>query len=225
MGKKDIGKILNILNRKYKVKIEKVRPFEILIHGILSTRTKDETTFGAQDRLLKIAKNPEQLSKLNVNTIKKTIYPVSFYKTKANLLRKAAEMLLLDFNGRVPRAKEDLLKIPGVGPKVASLVEVWGFGIPSIPVDTHVNRISQRLGIVPKNNKPENTQVVLESLLNIKQRMLANHILVTFGQDLCRPTAPQCYRCPIYSYCKFEKKKYYKNRVNTINKSYKQHRS
>ncbi len=213
MGGQEIGEILKILNKKYKIKAEKERPFEVLVHGILSTRTKDETTFAAQYRLLKLANIPKKLSKLDVRTIQKTIYPVSFYKTKSKLLKKAAEMLLADFNGNVPSSKEQLLKLPGVGPKVASLVQVWGFGMPSIPVDTHVNRISQRLGIVPKNNKPENTQIVLESILKPAQRMIANHVLVTFGQGICRPIAPQCYRCPIYSYCKFEKKEYYKNRI------------
>lgn len=213
MGKKELGRILTVLNNKYKIKIERMKPFYILVHGILSTRTKDETTFPAQYRLLKIANTPRKLSKLDTSVVKKLIYPVSFYKTKAKLLKKTANMLLDDFNGKVPSSKEKLLKLPGVGPKVASLVQVWGFGVAAIPVDTHVNRISQRLGIVPKGNKPEDTQIVLESILKPSQRMIANHVLVTFGKDICRPTAPQCYRCPIYQYCKFERKGYYKNRV------------
>jgi endonuclease-3 len=221
MDKKDFSRVLVILNKIYKVKMERERPFDILIHGILSTRTKDETTFPAQSRLLRIADNPKKLFDLDVKTIKKAIFPVSFYKTKARLLKKTALMLLEDFNSEVPRSKVDLLKLPGVGPKVASLVQVWGFGIPTIPVDTHVNRISQRLGIVPKMSPPEKTQVVLESILKPSKRMVANRVLVDFGKDICRPSAPQCYRCPVYDHCVFERKAYFKARGRAKTKSYK----
>jgi endonuclease-3 len=210
--------VISTLNKKYKVKMTRVRPFEVLIHGILSTRTKDETTFPAQRRLLSLAGNPQKLYSLNAKVIRKLIYPVGFYKTKTKLLKRAAKMLIGDFNGKVPSSKTDLLKIPGVGPKVASLVLVWGFGIPVIPVDTHVNRVSQRLGIVPKGTKPEATQRILESVLSPKRRLITNKTLVKFGKEICRPLSPLCGICPVYHYCEFPDKDYYKNRYRNLNK-------
>lgn len=216
MGGKELSNVLRILNKTYDVHIKKERPFEVLVHGILSTRTKDETTFPAQHRLLKIANNPKKLSSLNIKTIEKTIYPVGFYITKAKLLRKTARMVLDDFGGKVPSSKEDLLKLPGVGPKVASLVRVWGFGLPSIPVDTHVNRISQRLGVVPEDMSPEKTQAVLEKILKPSDAIIANKVLVSFGKDICRPVSPQCYRCPVYTYCGFNRKAYFRERWQKV---------
>ncbi len=212
MKRRSLPQIIHTLNSVYHVKVIKEKPFVILIHGILSTRTKDETTFSAQYRLLRLAGNPKKMARLGEKTIRNAIYPVGFYRTKARLVKRACSTLLSDFNGRVPSSKEELLKIPGVGPKVASLVLAYGFGIPSVAVDTHVNRISQRLGIVPVGNKPERTQDAIESLLSTKERILANHLLVTFGRDTCRPVSPRCYQCPIYRYCEYPRKKYYRDR-------------
>jgi endonuclease-3 len=221
MDIKELPETLHILNKIYKIKAKKIRPFEILIHGILSTRTRDETTFPAQRRLLNAANTPEKLLLLDRKTIEGLIYPVGFYKIKAKLLLRACGALIKKFGGTVPRGRKELLEIPGVGPKVASLVQVWGFGMPVIPVDTHVNRISQRLGLVPKGNAPEKTQLVLERVLNSDQRMVANMVLVNFGRDICRPVYPQCYRCPIYGYCVFEEKEYFYKKGTTGVKSYK----
>ena len=129
----------------------------------------------------------------------------------AKLLKKTAEKLLDGFKGRVPRSKEELMELPGVGPKVASLVLVWGFGFPYIPVDTHVNRVSKRLGVVPKDSKPEHTQLVLESILSDKQRIIANHLLVAFGKEICKPISPLCNVCPVYGLCEYSKKEYYRS--------------
>ncbi len=212
MDSKTLSTVISVLGKKYHVKLEKEDPFEILIHGILSTRTKDTTTFPAQARLLKVAGTPDKIVKLDTHRIEKLIYPVGFYKTKAKHLKSACRVLLDRFGGKVPDNKEDLLMIPGVGHKVASLVLVWGFGLPYVPVDTHVNRISKRLGVVQDNRKPERTQIVLESMLSDRLRIIANHTLVQFGRDICKPMSPQCYRCPVYEYCEYKNKAFYRNR-------------
>lgn len=215
MDKKTLIKIINRLNKLYPVEVVKEDPFEILIHGMLSHRTRDETTFPAQERLLKVANKPAKILKLSAREIQKLIYPVGFYKQKSKNILKTCKMLLERFGGKVPKTKEELMQLPGVGPKTASLVLVWGFNIPAIPVDVHVNRISQRLGIVQNGNKPEKTQVILEELLTSefkKEKIVMNRVFVEFGKDLCKPRAPQCYRCPIYDYCKYENKEFYRTR-------------
>ncbi len=212
MDRKNLSNVISILGSKYHVKIERKDPFEILVHGILSTRTKDTTTFPAQRRLLRVADTPAKLARLDTRRIERLVYPVSFYKTKSRHLKMACTVLLDRFGGKVPSDREDLLLIPGVGYKVAALVLVWAFGRPYIPVDTHVNRISQRLGVVKVGEKPELTEAVLESMLPPNLRVIANHALVQFGRDVCRPLAPQCYRCPVYDYCGYNRKSFYGNR-------------
>ncbi len=212
MEKKKVAKIVRILAALYTIKMEKEDPFEILVHGILSTRTKDTTTVPAQKRLLSVADTPYKMAKMKTKEISKLIYPVGFYRTKSRLLKRACTVLIKEFDGKVPKDKKELMSIPGVGNKVAALVLVWAFGLPYIPVDVHVNRICQRLGIVKPKEKPEKTEDILESLLPADLRIVANHSFVEFGKDICKPVAPQCYRCPIYDYCGYEKKEYYKNR-------------
>jgi endonuclease-3 len=213
MDKKQLSKAIKALAKIYKVRAETGDPFEILVHGILSTRTKDTTTFPAQKRLLGKADSPYKMMHMKTSDIEKLIYPVGFYKTKSKLLKEACSVLIEKFHGKVPRNKKDLMSIPGVGNKVAALVLVWAFGLPYIPVDTHVNRIAQRLGAVKPKEKPEKTEEILETMLPKNLRLITNHILVQFGRDTCKPIAPKCYRCPIYSYCEYDKKGYYRNKL------------
>ena len=215
MGANKITKVIRKLNLLYCFKPKRDRPFDILVHGILSARTKDETTFPAQYRLLRAASTPDKMSRLSVKRIERLIYPVGFYKTKARHIKNTCKLLLTEFGGKVPRTKEELMKLSGVGPKVASLVLVWGFGMPVIPVDTHVNRISQRLGIVPIGTRPEKTQEVLEKSLSPALTTIANKVLVKFGKTICRPIGPHCYECPVYTYCAFDKKAYYRQRFTS----------
>lgn len=208
----DFVKVVNMINKRYNNRERKIDPFEVLIHGILSTRTKDTTTFPAQKRLLAVADTPEKIIKLPINQIEKLIYPVGFFHTKAKLVKSACNVLIKEFNSKVPSTKEKLMTIPGVGNKVASLVLEWGFNLPYIAVDTHVNRISQRLGIVPEGTKPEKTELILESILNPKLRITTNYSFVKFGREICRPINPLCGKCPVYSYCGFKLKSKYKNK-------------
>lgn len=210
--KDDFVKAVKIISKRYSSHEREADPFEILIHGILSTRTKDIITFPAQKRLLAAANTPEKIINLPVDQIQKLIYPVGFFHVKAKLLKSACNALVNNFDSKVPSTKKELMTIPGVGNKVASLVLEWGFSLPYIAVDTHVNRISQRLGIVPKGTKPEKTEGILESILSSKLRMAANYSFVQFGREICRPVAPLCGVCPVYKYCSFELKSEYKNK-------------
>jgi Predicted EndoIII-related endonuclease len=213
VDKKEFVKAVKIITKKYYIKERKARPFEILVHGILSTRTKDTTTFPAQKRLLSIADTPEKIVRLPTKKIEKLIYPVGFFRVKAKLLKRACRILITNFDSRVPSNKVDLMQIPGVGEKVASLVLEWGFNMPYIAVDTHVNRISQRLGIVPEGTKPKKTEAVLESMLSPNLSISTNYSFVRFGREVCKPVSPQCGICPVYKYCGFKLKSKYAKRM------------
>ncbi len=214
MDKAKFVKAVIVISKSYYRKERKADPFEVLIHGILSTRTKDTTTFPAQKRLLAIADTPEKIMGLDSRQIEKLIYPVGFFHVKAKLLKRACRILVSDFNSKVPSNKADLMRIPGVGDKVASLVLEWGFNLPYIAVDTHVNRVSQRLGIVSHGTKPARTEAILESILSPALRIKTNYAFVRFGREVCRPVNPLCGVCPVYEYCGFDLKAKYAEMTN-----------
>lgn len=138
--------------------------------------------------------------------IAKLIYPVGFYNQKAGRIKQICRILLKDYKGRVPHTREELIQLRGVGAKTASIVLAYAYGVPTIAVDTHVNRISKRLGIVPNNSKPEKTQEVLEKLIPERYQILVNHLLITFGKDICQSRKPKCYTCPIEKLCPYPNK-------------------
>lgn len=175
-------------------------PFEVLVATILSLRTKDEVTAVAAKRILSKAITPANLLVLDEKTIEKLIYPVGFYPTKAKQLRRISRILIDKYGGRVPNTIEALLELPGVGRKTANLVLVEGFGQEAICVDTHVHRISNRIGYV-KTKTPEQTEFALRKKLPRKHWVIYNELLVAFGQVLCRPISPWCSRCPVDRMC------------------------
>jgi endonuclease-3 len=176
-------------------------PFQILIATLLSARTQDATTHAASTRLFKRARTPRSMAKLRVNEIEKLIYPVSFYRNKARHVKACCEMLVDRFAGQVPRSMEELVMLPGVGRKTANLVMILGFkSAQNICVDTHVHRISNRLGWVA-TKLPEETEQALYQ--NTKRRWwpYINQYLVTWGQNVCRPVYPRCGDCAIAKEC------------------------
>jgi endonuclease-3 len=175
-------------------------PFQVLISTLLSLRTKDEVTLAASERLFKVAKTPRRMLRLREKRIARLIYPVGFYKTKAKRIREICKVLLRDYRGKVPSRLDDLLKLKGVGRKTANLVLTLGFRKLGICVDTHVHRISNRLGLV-KTKTPEQTEFALRKILPKKYWIPYNDLLVAFGQTLCRPISPWCSRCPVERYC------------------------
>jgi endonuclease-3 len=175
-------------------------PFHILVSTMISLRTKDEVTTAASEQLLKRAPTVRELAGLSEKNIAKLIYPAGFYNTKAKNLRLMAQQLVTRFQGRVPESMEQLLELPGVGRKTANLVRNLGFGLDGICVDTHVHRISNRLGWV-QTKTPEQTEGALEKVLPLRFWIPINELLVRFGQTLCTPISPFCSRCPIDKHC------------------------
>ena len=175
-------------------------PYLILVSCILSLRTKDKTTILASRRLFEVADNPESMVKLSKLQLQKLIYPVGFYRNKAKAILGLSRKISKDFSGRVPSQLEELLKLKGVGRKTANLVLGLGFNIPAICVDTHVHRISNRLGWV-KAKTPEATEERLKAIVPKSRWIDLNTILVTFGQNICVPVSPYCSRCAIFKFC------------------------
>lgn len=175
-------------------------PFQILISTVLSARTKDETTEAASTRLFALADNPQKILRLTRRTIEKAIYPVGFYRTKAKHLLELCRQIMNRFHGKVPDTLEELMELKGVGRKTANLVITLGFNKLGICVDTHVHRISNRLGIV-KTKTPEQTEMSLQRRLPRRYWIRYNDLLVSFGQNICKPISPLCTRCPIEKLC------------------------
>jgi len=176
-------------------------PFLVLISCILSLRTKDETTRQASRRLFELADNPRQMLGLSTKKIEKAIYPVGFYRVKARNILSISNDLLKRFKGRVPDGLDKLLTLKGVGRKTANLVLTEGFHKLGICVDTHVHRISNRLGYVSTRN-PFETEMALRKKLPKRFWIEYNTLLVTWGQNVCKPISPLCSICVINKYCR-----------------------
>lgn len=175
-------------------------PFKVLISCILSLRTQDRTTGRASERLFKIAPDVHAMSRLSVKKISDTIYPVGFYKTKAERIHELCRTLIREYRSVVPDDIDELLKLKGVGRKTANLVVTLGYGKPGICVDTHVHRINNRLGYI-KTKTPDKTEFALRGKLPEKYWLVINGLLVAFGQGICKPVSPLCSRCSIHKYC------------------------
>jgi endonuclease-3 len=179
---------------------KKKDPFRILIGTILSLRTKDETTGPATDRLFDEADTPEGILQLDTDRIEKLIYPVGFYKNKAKTLHSVCRDLLERFDGKVPDDLEDLLSMKGVGRKTANLVITMGYDKPGICVDTHVHRICNRFGYLITKT-PDDTEMELRRRLPQKHWIEINDLLVTWGQNVCKPISPLCSKCVANGIC------------------------
>ena len=176
-------------------------PFEVLIATMLSAQTRDAVTAAASARLFKVARTPEAMAKLTERRILKLIYPVSFYRHKAAHVKAACRMLVERFDGRVPSTMEELLTLPGVGRKTANLVLILSFrSRKNICVDTHVHRISNRLGWV-QTRTPDETEQALYKSTGRRWWPYINLYLVTWGQNVCRPIYPRCGACVIRPHC------------------------
>jgi len=205
----NINLFIQILQKEYKkweapvitlMSNKGASPFKILVSTILSLRTKDEVTSKAAVRLFKIAQTPREILDLDENILKKLIYPVGFYHTKTKRLRQISKILIQDYDEIVPDEIDELLKLPGVGRKTANLVLIEGYKKNAICVDTHVHRISNRIGYV-KTKTPDKTEFALRKKLPEKYWKTYNEILVAFGQVICRPVSPFCSKCPVFPMC------------------------
>jgi len=175
-------------------------PFEILISTLLSLRTKDEVTAAATERLFSLASTPAEMLRLSEAEIQRAIYPVGFYRNKAETIRHVCRELIERCQSRVPDSIEELLTLKGVGRKTANLVVSLGFSGAGLCVDTHVHRISNRMGYVRTRN-PEETEFALRAKLPPEHWSRYNTLLVAFGRNTCRPVSPLCSHCPMEAYC------------------------
>jgi endonuclease-3 len=175
-------------------------PFVILISTLLSLRTKDEVTAEATDRLFALASTPEEMLKVPQAKIARTIYPVGFYRVKAKTIHSTCRELINRFGSKVPDNLDDLLSIKGVGRKTANLVVTLAYGKDGICVDTHVHRISNRLGYV-RTKTPDETEFALRARLPRRHWIIYNTLMVAFGRKTCKPISPLCSACPIKPYC------------------------
>jgi endonuclease-3 len=175
-------------------------PFRVLIATVLSQRTRDEVTERASERLFKKYGDCSALARADKGDIEELIREVGFYRTKAPRIKEIARIIDNDLNGIVPGDIESLLLLPGVGRKTANCVLVYGFGMDAVAVDTHVHRISNRLGLV-RTGTPEETETELRRVLPKRHWKLINELLVRFGQDICRPIGPKCSLCPVSDLC------------------------
>lgn len=175
-------------------------PYLVLIACILSLRTNDLTTYPATLRMLEIGREPKDFAYCDLEKLTKAIYPVGFYQNKARQIIELSKNIVEKLDNKVPDTIEDLIKFNGVGRKTANLVLAKGFNIPAICVDVHVHRICNRLGYVMTKN-PEETEFALREKLPKKYWLDINTLLVTHGQNVCKPINPKCDECPIKDYC------------------------
>ena len=187
-------------------RVQAARPFRILIATILSARTKDENTTKAADKLFKVYGTPQKLAKAKVKDVEKMIKSVGFYHVKSRRIINAANIILSKYHGKVPANIEQLTDIPGVGRKTANCVLVYAFEEPAIPVDTHVHRISNRLGLVDTKT-PEETEMELRKKVPKKYWLPINNTFVMYGQNICKPISPMCNVCKIKKNCNYFKTK------------------
>lgn len=175
-------------------------PYLVLIACILSLRTNDKTTYPATLRMLKLGRTPADFAKCDVKELENAIYPVGFYANKAQQIVELSKEIVEKMDGKVPDTIEELIKFKGVGRKTANLVVARGFNKPAICVDVHVHRIFNRLGYV-KTKTPEETEFALREKLPVKYWIDINTLIVTHGQNVCKPQKPNCKVCPVKDYC------------------------
>jgi len=175
-------------------------PFQVLIGTVLSQRTRDEKTDAAARALFFRYPSPEALAAATLEEIEELIRPVNYYRTKAKRIHEICIILLARYDGRAPDTIAELMKLPGVGRKTASCVMVFGFRRPALPVDTHVHRIANRIGLV-RTRFPEETERALCEVLPERHLMTCNELMVKHGQTICRPRGPRCEECPVADSC------------------------
>ena len=208
MSNPHILQILKILSQTYtsteKTTLNRMRikpnAFKILISCLLSLRARDETTEVISKALFKIADTPETLIKIPIKKLEKIIFSTGHYKKKAKILQEVSKELINRFNSKVPKTREQLMSIKGIGPKTANIVLAFAYNELVIPVDTHVHRVSNRLGFV-KTKTAEKTELELYKIIPKTHWLDYNAILVQFGREICQPISPWCSKCPINKYC------------------------
>ena len=177
-------------------------PYKVLIRTILSQRTRDENTDQATENLFNKYKDIYEVAQAPIDDVKELIRPAGFYNVKAARIQEVSQILIDNYGAVVPDTVDELIKLPGVGRKTANCVMVFAFELPAIPVDTHVHRISNRLGLV-NTSQPEQTEVELAKITPKELWIKLNDLMVQFGQNICKPISPQCEACPCCDICDY----------------------
>lgn len=218
MRRTDIRTLMADLRRRYspeslsetetalgKISSKTEDPFKVLVSTILSQRTRDEMTEIASEDLFAEYPDAEALARAPIARVRRLIKPVGFYNQKAAKIKEVSRIIARQYGGKVPSDFDELMKLPQVGPKTANCVLVYGFGIPRIPVDTHVHRISNRLGLV-RTESPEETETALVRIVPREYWIDINGFLVSFGKEVCRPIGPRCSECRFTQFCDYFQK-------------------
>jgi endonuclease III len=182
-------------------KVEKKTPFRALISCILSQRTRDENASKATDGLFAVASTPQEVLALDSENLKTLIKSSGYYNQKAKHITGTCSAIIEEFGGKTPRTRDELLTLPGVGPKTADIVLSYGYGEPAIAVDTHIRRVSERTGLAEKNANPPEVKQALEAALSKNDWTYADSSLLELGKEYCKPRKPRCGDCPLGELC------------------------
>ncbi len=204
----DIPRVMNALLERYgQCRQPTVRrssqskdPFKVLIACLLSLRTQDKNTEIASSRLFAEASTPREIVSMPIEKLEELIFSSGHYHKKAQVLKSVSKELIERFGSEVPKTKEDLLSIKGIGPKTANIVLAFAYGQDVLPIDVHCHRIPNRLGWV-KTKTPEQTEKELEKILPKEYWKEFNTVIILFGKDICQPISPWCSKCPVSDYC------------------------
>ncbi|WP_407433103.1 endonuclease III [Methanobrevibacter sp.] len=205
MSKTDrVIKIVEELNNVFEIRVFLDHdPYKVLVRTILSQRTRDENTDQATNNLFSKYKDIYEIVEAPTEDVQELIKPAGFYRVKAGRIQEVSQILIDQYGGEVPDTLEELVKLPGVGRKTANCVLVFAFELPAIPVDTHVHRISNRMGLVNTKN-PDETEIELSKIAPKELWIKLNDLMVQFGQNICKPTSPQCEMCPVNYLCDYD---------------------
>lgn len=205
MSKTDrIIKIVEELNNVFEIRVFLDHdPYRVLVRTILSQRTRDENTDQATNNLFSKYKDIYEVVEAPTEDVQELIKPAGFYRVKAGRIQEVSQILIDEYGGEVPDTLEELVKLPGVGRKTANCVLVFAFELPAIPVDTHVHRISNRMGLVDTKT-PDETEIELSKIAPKDLWIKLNDLMVQFGQNICKPTSPQCEMCPVNYLCDYD---------------------
>ena len=205
MSKTDrIIKIVEELNEVFEIRVFLDHdPYKVLVRTILSQRTREENTDQATNNLFSKYKDIYEVVEAPTEDIQELIRPAGFYRVKAGRIQEVSQILIDEYGGEVPDTLDELVKLPGVGRKTANCVLVFAFELPAIPVDTHVHRISNRMGLV-NTKTPDDTEMELSKIAPKELWIKLNDLMVQFGQNICKPTSPQCEACPVSYLCDYD---------------------
>jgi len=198
--------VVRFIKQRYGAELSKrwyQDPFKVLIGCVLSQRTREENTDATCKALFAVASTPKQILELPMPKLRQLIKPAGLIEQKASNIKQICRIILEQHGGKVPASREALMELPGVGPKTADVTLCYGFGQPCIPVDVHVNRISRRIGLVPRETRLEGVGKALQVIFSREDWHLINRGFVLFGREICLPRNPRCWVCGIKAVCEF----------------------